>query len=160
MSIHKLLKKAVGKKVVYTLTGGGAGSIWNLELEDGIGFMIYCAWRVEQGDFVLTTDCDDATAIVGHMNQTVQRLVGCKLLSYELSKHYDLILHFEDDFLVRVFCNLGFEAPIKEDYPTIAWDFSISSLDIVAIITKYFQVVYTKHYSNDIIEESEISILV
>lgn len=33
MSIHDLLRKAVGKTVVYSRTGGGAGSIWNIEFE-------------------------------------------------------------------------------------------------------------------------------
>lgn len=153
MDIHELLDKAIGKRVVFTLTGGGAGSILEVEFEENMHYMIHCAWRVEHDNTILTTSGDDATPIIGHMNKSVGKLQGNKLLSYELSPHYDINLYFENNFLLRVFCDLGFEADIREDYPSPNWYFCIPELDISVTITDFFQVVYAKYYSNDFIEE-------
>lgn len=158
MSIHDLLRKAVGKKVVYSRTGGGAGSIWNIEFEKKVYYMIECSWRVEHNGIILTTCTDDATPLIGRMNRSVEQLIGNKLLSYELSSHYDLVLHFENDFIVEIFCDCGFEANIREDYPSPNWYFCIPELDISVTITNFFQIVYTKFYSNDFIEETSILI--
>lgn len=153
MDIHQLLSMAIDRKVVHSRTGGGAGSIWKIKFEGGMNFMIYCSWRIEYNSIVLTTCGDDATALIGRMNKSVEKLIGFQLLSYELSAHNDLTLYFENDFTVKVFCDLGFEADIKEGYPDPNWDFSVPSLNIAVTITDYFQVVYTKCDSNDIIEE-------
>lgn len=153
MKINDLLSMAIGRRLIYSRTGGGAGSIWVLELEGKMEFMIDCAWRIEYGDIVLTTCGDDSTPLTGRMNKSVEKLIGSKLLSYELLKHNDLILNFENDFLVRVFCSLGFEVEVKEDYPSFNWCFSVPSLDISVTITDHFQETYTKYYSNDFIEE-------
>lgn len=153
MKINDLLSMAIGQKVVYSRTGGGACSIWALRFEEKMRFMIDCAWRIEYGDIVLTTCGDDSTPLTGRMNKSVEKLIGSKLLSYELSKHKDLVLYFENDFVVRVFCDLGFEADIREDYPTPNWRFSVPSLNISVTITDFFQETYTKYYSNEFIEE-------
>lgn len=153
MNIDDLLSMAIGQEVVHSRTGGAAGSIWSLRFnDDGMGFMIDCAWRVERDDIVLTTCNDDGTPLIGHMNQGVKKLEGSKFLSYELSPHYDLTLYFENNFIVRVFCNIGYEADIRESYPMSNWDFSVPSLDISVTVTDYFQVVYTRFYSNDFVE--------
>ncbi|WP_455589831.1 hypothetical protein [Bacteroides rodentium] len=153
MNIHDLLSQVIGKRVVHSRTGGGAGSIWNLEFEEDMYYMIWCSWRVEHNGIVLTTCTDDATPLVGRMNKSVEQLIGYKLLSYELSPHYDLTLYFENEFIVRVFCDYGFEADIREDYPDSNWYFCIVEQDISVTITNYFQLVCTKYYSNDLIEE-------
>ena len=153
MDIHELLKTAIGKKVVHSLTGGCVGSIWNIEFEEGVHYMINCAWRVEHNGVVLTTCGDDATPHVGHMNESVQHLLNNKLLSYELSSHYDLTLYFENNYIVRVFCDSMFEADIKEEHPHENWYFCVPASDIAVAITCYFKVIYTRFYSNDLIEK-------
>lgn len=153
MNINELLSTAIGQEVARSRTGGAAGSVWTLRFKEEMGFMIYCAWRVECDNVVLTTSIDDKKAITGRMSKSVGKLVGKKLLSYELSKHYDLILHFEDNYLVRIFCNNGYQAEIWEDYPYPNWYFSVPSMDISFRITDYFQVVYTKYYSDYFINE-------
>lgn len=153
MNIHDLLSQVIGKRVVHSRTGGGAGSIWNLEFEEDMYYMIWCSWRVEHNGIVLTTCTDDATPLVGRMNKSVEQLIGYKLLSYELSPHYDLTLYFENEFIVRVFCDSIFEADIKEENPYENWYFCVPASDIAVAITCYFKVIYTRCYSNDLIEE-------
>lgn len=153
MNIHDLLSQVIGKRVVHSRTGGGAGSIWNLEFEEDMYYMIWCSWRVEHNGIVLTTCTDDATPLVGRMNKSVEQLIGYKLLSYELSPHYDLTLYFENNYIVRVFCDSIFEADIKEENPYENWYFCVPASDIAVAITCYFKVIYTRCYSNDLIEE-------
>ena len=153
MNIHDLLSQVIGKRVVHSRTGGGAGSIWNLEFEEDMYYMIWCSWRVEHNGIVLTTCTDNATPLVGRMNKSVEQLIGYKLLSYELSPHYDLTLYFENNYIVRVFCDSIFEADIKEKNPYENWYFCVPASDIAVAITCYFKVIYTRCYSNDLIEE-------
>lgn len=154
MDIHKLLSLAVGETVVHSLTGGAAGSIWALRFENNSSFMIYCAWRIECNEKVITTSCDDATPLVGRMNVNVQKMTGKKLLSYTLSKQNDLILYFDYNFIIRMFCNIGLELEnTKEGCCDENWDFCIPSLDIAVSATTDFRKIYTKYYSNDRIIE-------
>lgn len=153
MNIHDLLSQAVNKKVVYSRAGGGAVGIWHLELEGEMNFMFYCAWRIEQNGTILSTDYDDVTPIVGHMNQSVEKLIGAELLSYELSPHNDLTLFLDKGFVIEVFCNSGFEQEFKYDYPDPNWDFAINPSDIAVTITTCFQPIFTKCSSNEFIKE-------
>lgn len=151
MNIHDLLSLAVGKTVDYSRTGGGAGSIWCLQFEDGNFYMINCAWRIDYNGVILTTDCDDGTALVGRMNKNAERLVGSKLLSYELSPQYDLNLYFENGFTVRAFCNVIFCGSEEDAIYHCNWDFNVPKQNIVGGITGHFKIVYTK-YSDDPVE--------
>lgn len=155
MNIHDLLFQSIGKKVIHSSTGGCVGSIWSLGFSDGMEFMINCAWRIENRKCIITTSGDDGTATIGHMNKSVEKLIGKELLSYEMSEHYDMTLYFEDNFCVRIFCNIGFEGKLNDNkYPYYCqWDFSIVPLNISVSITDSFQVVYTKYNSLDIINE-------
>lgn len=153
MDIHKLLSQAVDKTVTCSRTGGGVGSIWVIEFENDPYFMIYCSWRVESNEKVITTSNDDGTPHVGHMIVNTKKLIGNKLMSYTLSKQNDLILNFDNNFVVKVFCHMGFETEkTQEDYKYENWAFCIPSLDIAVTITTDFRQVYTKYTSGDKIE--------
>lgn len=150
MDIHKLLSLAVGKTVTRSNTGGAVGSIWVIEFENDSYFMIDCAWRVEYNEKVITTSNDDGTPHIGHMIVNTKKLTGNKLMSYTLSKQYDLILIFDNNFVVKVFCHMGFETEkMQDDDYDRNWDFCVPSLDIAVTIRTDFRQIYTKYYSND-----------
>lgn len=155
MNIHDLLAKAVGKQVVCSLTGRDVAGYLEIEMEGNLDFMFYSAWRIEQEGVVLTTDCDDEAPHIGHRILSVRKLIGSRLLSYQLSRHYDLTLCFDKGFVFKAFCNIGFEQEFEYDYPEPNWTFAVFSLDVVAIVTTCFQVVYTKCYSDEFIRDSD-----
>lgn len=151
MNIQDLMSRSIGKTVTYTRAGGGAGSIWVIKFEDKSFYMIGCNWRLECNGTIITTSWDDNTALVGHMNKNAEKLIGNKLLSYEIGEHYDLKLYFENDFIVSAFCDV-LERCSEEDSIFYAnWDFCVPDLDLVGIITGHFKLVYTKYNDNTII---------
>lgn len=151
MNIQDLISKSIGKTVTYTRTGGGAGYIWVIEFEDENFYTISCNWRLECNGTIITTSWDDNTALIGHMNMNAERLIGNKLLSYEIGEHYDLKLYFENGFVISAFCDV-LERCSEEDSIFYAnWDFSVPSQNIVGIITGHFKLVYTRYYGDNTI---------
>ncbi|WP_291583359.1 hypothetical protein [Bacteroides sp.] len=87
-----LLKQILDKRVVSSISGGDAGSIWLIEFENDSYFLIYSAWRIEQNNQTKATYTDDDTDIIGLLSRSVKEIEGKKLLAYELSEQYDLNL--------------------------------------------------------------------
>lgn len=145
MNIQNLLSKAIDKTVTYSRTGGGAGSILIIEFENKAFYTINCTWRIEDNGIVITTSWDDGTPLIGNMNKNAEKLIGRKLLYYELTPQYDLKLHFENNLLVNVFCNIITSISEDEDVYNCNWDFSIPEKNIVANITGNYKIIYTKY---------------
>ena len=150
MNIHNLLSKAIGKTVNYSRTGGGAGSILVIEFENKTFYTINCTWRIEYKGTVITTSWDDGTPLIGCMNKNVEKLIGKKLLSYELSPQYDLKLYFENDFVANIFCSIIEHDPEEDSTYNCNWDFRIPEQDIIGYITGKYKIFYTK-YQNETI---------
>lgn len=151
MNIQDLLSRSIGKIVTHSRTGGGAGSIWVIELEDATSYTIGCNWRLECNGMIITTSWDDATALVGHVNKNVERLIGNKLLSYELFDYYDLKLYFENGFVVNLFCDVLKSCSEEDSVFYSNWDFCVPDQNIVGIITGHLKLAYTKCDDNTII---------
>ena len=79
------------------------------------------------------------------MNKNAEKLIGRKLLYYELTPQYDLKLHFENNLLVNIFCNIITSISEDEDVYNCNWDFSIPEKNIVANITGNYKIIYTKY---------------
>lgn len=71
-----LLKQSIGKKVIRSTSGGGAGSIWLNTLDDDSYFFIYCDWRIEQNNRIKATCYDDNTAVSGLLSRSVKEIEG------------------------------------------------------------------------------------
>lgn len=136
------LKNIIGKKVIKSNSGGGAGSILAVDFDDGSYLFIYCSWRIEykQKNIVASSDTigpskysDSPNGVIG---ETVQKLEGNKVLSINLSPQYDLELSLENDYVLHAFCNLGHA---QDDFD-VNWEFNRPNENISIEITKYFQV--------------------
>lgn len=151
MNIQELMSKSIGKVVTYSRTGGGAGSIWVIEFEDKTYYTIDCSWRIEWNGAIITTSEDDGTPLVGHMNKNAERLIGNKLLSFEILEHYDLKLYFENGFVVNAFCDILERCSEEDSIFYSNWDYCVPNEDIVGIITGHYKLVYTRCNDNTFI---------
>lgn len=147
MNIRQLLEYIINKKVIYSRSGGGAGSIWLIKFENGADIFIYCSWRVECNGHVLATEYDDSTAIVGRLASSVRLLEEkqLRLLSFSISKQNDLVLIFEKGYCVRIFCNISHFSTENENTYNKNWEFSVKEWNICANITNHFQVDFDKY---------------
>lgn len=150
MDIHKLLSLAIDKTVIdsYTEERDEVHAILIVVFENESYFNFYCAWRLESDEKVLASLIFDEHNLA-EQNVNVGKLIGKKILSYELSKQNDIILHFDDNFVVKAFCNGEYETEeTKKDFCT-NWDFRSPSLDMAVTIADSFQQIYTRFESND-----------
>lgn len=90
---------------------------------------------------MLATCTDDNTARIGLLSRSVRLIEGKKLLSYELSEQYDLVLYFDDDYCVRIFCYVSYPETEKGRTYDTSWTFGMPELDKVVRINNYFQLV-------------------
>lgn len=150
MDIHKLLSSAVGKTVIdsYKEEVHEIRSILIIVLENEAYFNFYCSWRIECSEKVLAANIVYEDGLAEQI-VNVSTLIGRKILSYELSKQNDVILYFDNSFVVRIFCNAGFESnETKEDFCTL-WDYRSLSLNMGVTIADSFQQIFVKFNSND-----------
>jgi hypothetical protein len=71
-----------------------------------LGIMIECAWRLEQGSSVIC-DSGESNSNEGSMIKGLNNLAGrhIKLLSI-LPPALDMTIEFEDEYLLKVFCDM------------------------------------------------------
>ena len=146
MELEQFLERCIGKEVISSTSGGEAGFIWLIEFKDNSYFLIYCAWRLEQNEHVIATSTDNATADTGLLSRSVRLLEGKRLLSYELSEQYDLILYFDNNYCVRTFCFVSYSQTENGGAYDTNWEFGIPESDKIVCINNHFQVVEEKYY--------------
>jgi len=147
MNFKDILLPTINSKVILSKSGGSAGSLWLIDFENKTSFYIYCTWRIEHNNKVLATSNDDSTAIVGLLTRSVRELEGNKLISFNLTEQYDLTLNFENDYSVKVFCDISYSETDKGGVYDTNWDFSIPDRDLVLSINNYFKVKIGKYHS-------------
>lgn len=148
MDIHYYLSQCTSKKIEYSRSGGGNGSILMIKCEENYTFFISCDWRLERHDTVLSTSWDDITAVTGLVARTARLLEGKTILSTELSKQYDLTLTFEEGYCLRVFC-MSYSYPEYEELGDYHWEFWLPDEDLSFAIANNFKVRVGKYHSND-----------
>lgn len=117
------LDKLVGNKTLKVTAGSGGGSIITIEFGDQLNLspksfgkyniyegdfsmMIYCSWRLESKDTVLTSWNED-NYDDGPMVMNLKKLLNVKIKSYDLYSFFDLKIHFENEYVLSVFCDLS-----------------------------------------------------
>jgi len=145
MDICCYIDKLIGRKVLTSRAGGGAGSILLIETEGESFFFIWCDWRIEKGDHVISTSLDDTTAVTGPVARSAKLLDNRVILSIEMTKQYDLIIKFEKEYCLRVFCLISYSRA-KENTLGLNWELSFPKEDLSFEITNKFEVRMTKYY--------------
>lgn len=146
MNIKEKLEDICSMLTTECITGGGAGSILKIKLEDSSYFFIYCVWRIEHYDIVLSTSDDSVDAIIGRMAKSAKLLENKRVLSVEMSKQYDLIIYFEDSYCLKVFCNVSYSRTENGGTYDTNWELCLPNKDIVFIINNYFKVETDAYY--------------
>ena len=117
--IKELLNKIQNKQIDEVITGGSNGSIILLLIgNQEYSLSIYCTWRLEHKDEVITGWNETNDPKTGDLTKNIKRLAGTKITKIELTKFYDLVLKLDHNFTLRVFCDL---TPNLYKEPTENW---------------------------------------
>lgn len=146
--LNDLLNSSLNQKVISSRTGGGAGAIWLIKFENNTNIMIWCTWRMERENLVLATSTDDSTAITGRMAVATNLLEKeqVKLLSYELSEQYDLILHFEKGYCARIFCDVSYsQTEDGGDGLDVNWEYSNVNTNTNVTVSNEYKLIFQNY---------------
>lgn len=140
MNIEEIIQPTINSKVISSMSGGCVGSLWLIDFENNTHFYIYCVWRIEHNNQVLASSNDDSTPVTGRLTTSVKELEGSKLLSFKISKQYDLTLNFDNNYCVKIFCDVSYSATENGGTYDTNWDFCIPENDLVVSISNHFKV--------------------
>ncbi len=137
MNIKQALESIINTKVISSISGGFTGSLWLIDFEDENSIYIHCSWRIEHNDKILATSNDDITANTGLVTCSVRKLAENNLISFKLTKQYDLELYFENNYSVRIFCDIP-SCP-ENDFHSYRtnWDISLAKEDLAQYMFYY-----------------------
>lgn len=142
--IVSFISNSLNRKVVSSTSGGCVGALWLITFDNATHFYIECAWRLSKGNKVVVTDLDGFAPKTGRITTLVPLLEGRTLRSFSLSKFYDLILFFDEDYCVKVFCDkLNFGTENGESWDT-NWEYNYKPLDQTLRVTNLFDIVWEK----------------
>lgn len=136
------LDRIKGQRVVYSRSGGGAGSILliNFINEDALWFWRY--WEVIHNDVVIGCSNDDITPVIGK--------VAVAALQLEERKVLDVILY--EDLSLRIFFDNHYELIIVTTIETrpefidlVNWEYCSPELDVCYTITSQNEVITSKY---------------
>jgi hypothetical protein len=70
--------------------------------EPQIAFFVWCAWRLERGDLMVTSDDGDE----GEITRGLERIIGRSVTRIGITAPmWDLVIQFNDGLRLTVFCN-------------------------------------------------------
>lgn len=105
--VCKILKGHLrGKKVTKVIAGGSNGSIIILRIGDDYSLFVYCAWRLEDGNKIITGWQEDYDAENGRLTIGIKELKNNIIAKIDVSRFFDLKIHFKGGEILNVFCDL------------------------------------------------------
>ena len=136
--IKDLLNKIKYKQIDEVICGGSNGSIILLLIgNQEYSLSVYCAWRLEHKDKVITGWNETNDHETGDLTKNIIRLTRTKIINIELTKFYDLILKFDNNFTLRIFCDL---TPNLSDEYSENWIIADKIDNKVYVITNKFEI--------------------
>ena len=122
------LNQLVNEKIWSTVAGAGTGSVFTCELgekilreipltntylteeqrlyEGEIGGMIRCGWRIEKNGQIICGS-GDSNENGGKMLMGLDTISGKAISSVEIKPYLDLAIFFEDNSILRLFCDIA-----------------------------------------------------
>lgn len=135
------IKNLIAQTVVKSSAGGAAGSTLVLAFEDESYIFVWCSWRIEQGTQVIVTSSDTISPTDtdsspnGFIGEKSPILEGRKLINFNLTPQYDLVMLFDNEYKLRIFCDIGHS---REDY-NINWELNRPTENISIEINNHFE---------------------
>lgn len=104
--MKRIVEQLIGRKITKVTAGGSNGSIIILEIDSRFVLFVYCAWRLELGERILTgwNDCNDP--ISGVLTQEIKKLNDNSIRDVSLSAFFDLKINFSDNKTLNVFVDI------------------------------------------------------
>ena len=118
------IANTIGTQVLYSRSGGGAGSILLLKLSNGNRIMAWRYWEIYKNNNLLCTAEDDTTAVYGIISQTAPLLENkiVENISFDL---YHISIFLSDNYNLKIYS----VKDVYDDLPN--WNYSIPDKNIV-----------------------------
>jgi len=85
------LLKIIHKPITKVIAGGSIGSIITLVIgDDEYDVVVYCVWRLEDEDKILTGWNESNDSLNGNLKKNIKELHGDVIHSFEISNFFDL----------------------------------------------------------------------
>ncbi|MDN6070687.1 MAG: hypothetical protein L0I93_08200 [Atopostipes suicloacalis] len=134
------LKELIGLEVKESNSGGSAGSILVIGLENEIYFYIVCMWRISKNEKVLVTSSDSFEFPNGLIIKESGKYSG-KVIDFSLSQFYDLTLTLDTGYKLEIFCDIGHSL---DEYP-LNWELNFPQENLSLKINNHFQLLQSKY---------------
>ncbi len=127
------LKNLLGKKVIYSKTGGGASSILLIIFSNENEIWCWRYWEISQQNNLLATSEDDDTPITGTMARAASAIKDQTLIGFSIDFEHDyqLCLCFDNDIELNLFPEYEEEVYFKN---VVNWELTIYSRKICYIV--------------------------
>lgn len=137
------LKNLLGKKVIYSRTGGGASSILLITFSNDTSLWCWRYWEISQQNQVLATAEDDDTPITGTMAKAATAIENKTLIGFmiDIEHEYQLWLCFDDDLDLILFPEYETRKRFKS---VINWELTVFSSKIAYIVTSELKLIESR----------------
>ena len=140
--LENYLKLLKSKKVTSSLYDVDDVPILKIEFNHNTRLFVYCSWRIECDHKVFATCRDDKQA-----QYSLNKLKDAVLIDIELSEQYDLVLQFNDNLCLRVFCNISFSCIDENDDYNANWELGFKVQNLYFRIDNNYILISEKYYS-------------
>lgn len=140
INLVKNLKSLLGKKVIYSRTGGGASSILLITFSNNASLWCWRYWEISQQNNILATAEDDDTPVTGTMAKAAFAIQNKTLIGFmiDIEHDYQLWLCFDDDLDLILFPEYE---TIKRFKRVINWELTVFSSKISYIVTSELKLI-------------------
>jgi hypothetical protein len=105
-SLKKVLSLLNSQKVSKVIAGGSNGSIIILDIDNRYSLCVYCVWRLEHGDKVLTGWNESNDSKSGNLTLGIKKLEGDTIKRIYVNQFYDLQISFYSGKVLNIFCDI------------------------------------------------------
>lgn len=139
--VTEVLKTLLGKKVIHSRAGGGAGSILLQRYQNGIQIWAWSYWEISQRETLIATADDDITSIIGIVATGARTMEGKRLLGFQLWPDLTICLYFEDDIDYIIF------PAMEKDF--LSWEIKDKSNDAVYELNENRKLIKRPYWSHN-----------
>ncbi len=102
-----IINAFIGKKISKVTVGGSNGSVVILRIGDNLfSLFIYCIWRLEENDKIVTGWNESSDAESGNLTQQIKLLLNDEIKNIQLSNFMDIKIYFLSGKVLNIFCDI------------------------------------------------------
>ncbi len=140
--LNNCLERIVGHHVLYSVSGGGCGSILLIRFNNKDALWAFRYWEVIHNDRVLGCSNDDITPVIGVVAVAAIQLEGRKVIDVILYEDLNLRIIFDNHYELIIVTTIETR---PEFIDLENWEYCSPELDLCYTITSQNEVITSKY---------------